>query len=1173
MRLFNLLGLLTTALEILAQCPAADFTIPVSTCINSTIEVENNATGASYYEWDFCSGDLDLTPEVTAVVTNSLLFRTRSLRLINHNNAWYAFTIDQASNKLIRLHFGASLNNTPVITDLGNPGNLLNGVFDLRMIQEAGQWYALVVNTGSNNLLRLNFGSNIESTPTVQNLGSFGVLNTPNGIFTLTENNLLRVFISNGGSAEIIRMDFGSSVLNTPAVTSFPVPGGSGLRGLAITRECDRWFGLVTSYNNNKVFWLDFMNGLDQPPTTGEITFFTSYNFPATIAIASDGGNYYAFIQSAIGFQYRLSFGSSIIDKLGAGQNFGNFGISNENFAIELVKVNSDWTGFTVDLTNRRLIRQTFPLECDATQATSNAEIPIVSYQHSGTKKITLSAFGAENAVSSVSKTMVVSGNVAPDISFLNQNQCAGNDVLFTSINSSGNIIAYDWNFGDGNTSTDSNPVHIFAIAGVYTTKLQVAASNGCQNVTRNEVTVFNPPVADFQLPSASPFCTHQAYTFTNTSSYDAGSDISWNWMVNSVGVSTDEDLQLSFSNSVPHEVKLIASIPGCSSEMIKNISTVVGGPSVNFNITGHCQQAPVSFTNATSGSVTAYTWDFDDGNISNEENPVHVFSASGTFNVQLTATNAAGCMNSVTQPIIIYSKPQTDFSVALPPFSCSGSATQFNDATPNPPDSNIASWLWDFDDGGSTSTLKNPQHVYTMPATYQVTLTTTTNFGCSATVQKPALILPSPTVDFSNSPPCRNIPVSFTDQTPGSNQAWLWQVESSFYSVQNPTHTFTTTGTKNVMLAVTGANGCVGTRTKQVVVPVQLVPDFTVEKNCVNQQTHFSDNTNDFADPITAWQWTFGALGTGTGSTAEFTFPSVGSVNVNLVVTTQTGCSYSRLKSVSIEPAPMASFTATPTVGEPPLPVSFTNTSSGATSYLWYFGDSGNSSSTIPSPQFTFTELGQYTVELTAYNPLSCSHKATRTIHVVVPAINVEVSLLELLTNQASLTPAVTLINRSNVPIQNPVVRFDLTGTAAINEVIPVTIPSNSSYRHVASFFIPVRDGLDYVCAEVLLDDTTPHDNRLCSTVEADFFVLEPYPNPVFGKQPVTISWVSATENSAIISLLGSSGQQVFSSVLSASTGFNSVEITTGQLRAGLYILRITSGNMVKNFRLVVGE
>jgi hypothetical protein len=54
------------------------------------------------------------------------------------------------------------------------------------------------------------------------------------------------------------------------------------------------------------------------------------------------------------------------------------------------------------------------------------------------------------------------------------------------------------------------------------------------------------------------------------------------------------------------------------------------------------------------------------------------------------------------SRTVTIYTKPVPDFSLSLPPFSCTGSPSQFNDLTPNPVDSNLASWLWGFDVQGS---------------------------------------------------------------------------------------------------------------------------------------------------------------------------------------------------------------------------------------------------------------------------------------------------------------------------------------------------------------------------------------------------------------------------------------------------------------------------------------
>ncbi|GIV36640.1 MAG: hypothetical protein KatS3mg032_1019 [Cyclobacteriaceae bacterium] len=1143
------------ALTTSAQCPVTDFSVPPSACIEQQIEPVNLTTGAVAYEWDFCSGDLDVTPVGNVAVNNTLLFRTRSFRIIKHNTDWYAFAIDQAANKLIRLAFGASLSNTPLVTDLGNPGNVLNGAYDFALYTEDGQYYALVVNTGSNNLLRLSFGSNPEGAPAVQNLGNLGVLNIPNSIFLLNENGIIRAFISNGGAAEIVRLDFGSSVLNTPAVASFPVAGASGLRGIAIAKECDRWFGLVTSYNNNKVFWLDFVNGLAQAPLTGEISFFTSYNFPATVSLVADGADYYAFIQSAVGPLYRLSFGSSMIDKTGTGVNLGNLGISNENWPLEMIKINSTWTAFTVDFTNRRLMRLTFPLDCGESMAVSSAQYPQpVRYATAGSKKISLRATNASGAMHRVAHTITITTATAPDISFTYQNNCAQHDVLFSAVNISGDLTTYAWNFGDGNTAVIPDPLHIYNARGIYNCRLEVTASNGCSNFFAAPVLMVNKPQADFLLPSQPVICTNQQYSIENTSVSDPEIPPSWTWLINGAEVSSDEDLMVVFDNPVSQEIVLRASVPGCVDEKTELISSVQQGPLVEFTQTGHCAEAPVQFVNQTTGQVDSYLWQFGDGQSVTDENPMHTYALNGIYQVTLSATNAAGCMNSRMHEITIYTKPQTDFSVALPPFSCSGTPTQFNDLTPNPFDSNLEAWLWDFG-GGNTSTLRNAQHTFALAGVYPVSLTVTTNFGCSATVQKDVQIYPSPVPAFTFSPPCRSVPVQFTDATTGALQSWLWQIEGSTYTTQNPVHTFATSGTKNVTFSVTAANGCIGTASQTVVVPSILLPDFMAERTCTNQQTLFTSLTNDAADPIASYQWNFGAAGTATGNPASATFTSTGNPLITLTVTTQTGCAYARTKNVAISLAPVASFNVSADAGGVPLTVQFTNTSVGATSYLWNFGE--GTTSTEVSPQFTYTGLGAYVAELTAFNAIQCEARAIRTIHVVTPVLDVRVPVLELLAGNGGVIPAVTVENRSNVPINNPMVAYDLSGLSTIQEVIPVTIAPNAVYRHVSSVVYPSATA-SYLCATVLVEDNMPADNRYCAALQNMPLVIHPFPNPVSRQQELTVGWTSPSAGNAMVSLHTTSGQEVFTQEVSSAAGYNSVQINTSRLPEGLYVLRL---------------
>jgi PKD repeat protein len=1163
--------------SLLAQCPVANFASPALACSGQNIYVQNLTTGATSYEWDFCSGDLALTPTASIAASSNLLFRTRSMRVAHDSNSnlWYGFTIDQANSpyRLIRFNFGNSLSNDPSVIDLGNPSNALNSAFDLQLYKEGSNWYGLVANSGVNSLLLLSFGTDLGSAPTVQNLGSFGVLDTPDGIFLVVENGILSAFVTNGGSvSEIVKLTFGSSILNTPTVISFPVAGGSALRGIAMIRECDRWFGLVTSYGNGKVFWLDFTNGLTQSPQSGEINFFTSYNFPTNIVLALDGSEYLAFIQSALGEQYRLSFGSSIIDKAGNGQNLGNFGISNENSALELVKVKSDWFGFSIDLTNRKLVRQTFPSICDASTATSISQNPSqVSFTVSGTKKISLTGISSSGAISSQSKTITISPSIAPDIAFSSANVCANNNVNFTAQSTSGNITSYAWSFGDTNTSPLPNPSNIYATAGTYPVALQVTASNGCINTTKSDLVIYNPPVADFSLPSASPFCTNQNYVFSNQSTFDVASSPTWEWRLNGTLVSGTQNLTQPFATSSAQEVRLKVKIPGCENEIIKNVSTVLPGPLANFIFANGCQATSVPFTNTTSGTVTSYSWNFGDGNMSSSPNAANTFTNIGPYNVTLQANNAAGCQNSVTKLITVYSKPQPDFSIGLPPFSCSGSSSQFTDLTPSPTDSNIASYTWSFGDAANgASTFKNPTYTYSTANNYNVSLLVTTNFGCTNSIQKSMTIAQSPVASFTSLPACVNQSTQFTDASTGNIKSRLWQIQSNTFTSPNPQFTFSGSGSFPVLLTVTGNNNCVSQLSKNISVPVASSLDFSVQAPCVKNTTVFTEVTTN-TDPPVLQSWAFGSLATGAGSPAQFSFPSPASYSVRLTSTRQSGCAYSISKSVPIGTSPTADFSPSVDAGAAPLSVDFSNSSTAASSYQWKFGDKNNSISSQTNPSFVFTELGSFNVELTATNSAGCVDRLIKVINVVVPRIDLAMKDFYLTTDASNaLQPVVTIVNKSNISIKDPVILVDVTGGSLVKKKIIGILKPNQELTQMLDFQL-VPQLIRYVCAEVeAVGDVDLFQNRKCLSLQGDEIVFAPFPNPA--KAELNLDWINVDGGTVNFQIFNSKGSVCLEqSVTNLSAGINRLVVNTSGLSSGVYLIRFSDNKTTQSYRFFV--
>ena len=101
-------------------------------------------------------------------------------------------------------------------------------------------------------------------------------------------------------------------------------------------------------------------------------------------------------------------------------------------------------------------------------------------------------------------------------------------------------------------------------------------------------------------------------------------------------------------------------------------------------------------FTDLSAGGPDTYVWNFGDGftDNTNNPNPAHTYTTSGTYNVTLTAGYAAsGCTNSITYAVDAFPRTVPDFSTNTP---CLGGATNFTDLTTGAPNQ----WEWDFGDG-----------------------------------------------------------------------------------------------------------------------------------------------------------------------------------------------------------------------------------------------------------------------------------------------------------------------------------------------------------------------------------------------------------------------------------------------------------------------------------------
>ena len=1172
-----------------SQCIQPEFTLQANGCLNESIFIENTSSVGDFsYEWDFCSGDFQSSPTANVVLNDVNFFRARSIKMIEDNGNWYGFSISATSNILMRLDFGSNINSTPTLNNLGNVGSVIDLAWSIDIIEEDGLWKLFVANGGGKNILRYNFVNGIESVPVVQ------VLNTP-VVFDVTGPNSLKIvkdgnnyfcFVSAGTSAansKIVRLNFGTTLDNaSPSTSQFTLASANIIRGMSFVKECDNWIGLALSQNTNSLYRIDFGSDLTSTPITSILDTSGLLNTPVNIEVRNENGNYYAFVQNA-----RVEVANAALYKISFGQAISNTSITTEKlsfpeltgggFAFDIVTNNSSWRAYTFNLGTNNLLRFDFTNNCDASlSVSSEVNPPLINYFNSGQRYITLKKTDNSDNTTYLVKPILVSSNQASDISFTSQNICANNDVNFTSENISGDITDYNWDFGDTNTSMAQDPIHQFAAAGDYEVKLQVTASNGCNNLARQTLTIYNEPVANFDLPSASPICTNQDYLFTNTTSFDAGSNPTWQWEVNGTPTSTTQDLTYEIPTATVQDIKLIASIPGCSSEVTKTINTVEDGPLADFSFVNDCEDKSITFTNTTVGTVTGYSWDFGDGNTSGLTNGANTFDDFGTYDVTLEATNAAGCINTSVQEITIYSKPQPDFSLDLPPFSCNGSPSQFNDLTPNPADSNLDSWAWSFGDTQSgISAVRNPQYIYEDAGQYNVNLDVTTNFGCTASVQKMVTIYQTPNVNFSFNAACVNQGTSFVPQSASGIDSWQWKIGTSTYNQQNPTHVFSSPATYNAQLTANGSNGCIGVASQMVNVPVPSVVDFSFENNCTNQDTQFTDLTSTGSDPVSSRLWQFGSLGSASGANPSFSFPTAGSYPTKLTVINQSGCSYSTTKIVNITQSPIATFTATPQTGTAPLTVQLNNTSPSSISQLWTANDPTNATSTAKTASFTFDKLGEYVVDLTIEDESGCTSVSSKIISVIIPTLDIELTQLSLMpsaTGESNIL--LSLTNKSNFPVNNIKAIIDISGEALISETITATIQPNEVYSQILSTgIIGSRNGTSYLCVELVVDgDADIRNNKKCLNNDAATVVMAPYPNP--GSENLNLEWISTAATSAEIHIFDPTGRKVYEDMFfDLDPGLNHATISLGQLNPGMYYVFFVSEGVRRSFPFVISR
>lgn len=1164
-----ILTLLVLALprSLYAQCPSPDFNLAATACRDQNLTL-TNLSGAGTFEWDYCTGDFANTPTGSAGYTLTGATGRPAFEYAKDGNKWYAFVTGTFSNKLYRITFDDPSQAPALTENLGDLGGKLHGPGSIRIINDNGNWFGLLHNTDNGELLKLSFGSSLANNFTVTTLFTgVGSINAGLAVVRDGANGWVCV-ISTNPVFTIVRL--GNDLSSSDMITTASVPNPNALFDVDLVKSCDQWYGFATNLGDGSVFRLSFGTTLFQQPTIDRIADLGGFVNGGRLRVVKDGEVYHLIVTTLGGDLYKIGLGSDLANITANPDNEGKFSLLANSIGVGVVLNNSTWNISVVDAGTGSVSIVKYPNTCSVTEFDASMGAPGIRYSLQGTYHVSLTMTDASGISNTVTKDISVSNSVSPDVAITTQDVCVDHNVTFTANSVAGGISAYDWDFEDGSAhSNATQPTHVYSTEGTYHPSVSVSAANGCTNIATVDLKLYVQPVAAFTVPSGL-VCTNNEYTFVNNTAGNYDNLLAYSWSIDGTQVSTSRDLLYTFSNTGNEDITLDVSIPGCSDEITKSITGIDSGPTVAFTFVGQCEGEEISFTNGSAGSITGYLWAFDDGSTSTATDPTHPFDDPGVYSVALNTTGTNGCVSTLKHDVTVYTSPQPSLSLDLPPFSCSGTPSQFHDATGSLPDSNIQTWTWTFGDGGNGNG-KNPVHTYVNAGSYNVDLSVLTDKGCSGNTTQQVTITQSPSASFNAGPACVNQPTKLTDSSTGTISTWQWKIGSAVYTAQNPQHTFTIPGNYPVQLTVTGRNNCSGTITNQVNVPVVPAVEFEVGNPCAGQDAVFTDVTSSGDDPVTQANWTFNNDANATGHEVAFSFGTAGTYPTSLKVKTQSGCFYNGSQQVTINPSPVASFTMSDQSGPPPLHVSFTNTSTGAFSYEWNFND-GNPPISDVSTEYTYAAVGDYAVNLTASNTDGCRSTIIKVVNVVEP-LN-ELALEDFTLVQPSGNNAyrgyIRVRNNGNYRIGGFFVTYGVGGGLLLRETVVAALDKGevSTFMLSNEFLSPGPSA--YICAE-LDNDNDPTNNKACETFGDVAVVLDSYPNPA--DINLNIESVLPAAGVVHVRLYSASGGLSYDRSFDATAGLSQLSLDVQNLSPGIYIAVITAGSATSSQRILIAR
>lgn len=622
---------------------------------------------------------------------------------------------------------------------------------------------------------------------------------------------------------------------------------------------------------------------------------------------------------------------------------------------------------------------------------TSTLSNPSFTYTAPGVYTLLLGVRDSLGCTDSTTFQVTINPNPVVDAG-LDTGLCRGDSVRLLATGA----LNYSWRPSAGlSDTTVANPW----VSPDSTTTYFVSGTdlNGCQG--NDSVSVRLDHVIPFF--TFDTVCLGDTTFFFDQSTSLTGSINSWTWDFDDQGAgATGPNVFHVFGGDSTYNVRLtITDNRGCIDDTVIGVP-ISPAPTANFGPDRSCFGDTTQFVDlsqANTGTLISWSWDFGDGTQDTVSNPTHYYQGPGSYTVCLTVANSSLCagIDDTCQSIEITTKPRALFRADT---ACFGDSNQFVDNSIDLGGVGLSSWSWELDNtnpGSLPSNQQNPSIIYPSAGIFNATLTVTDSAGCSHDTTGPVMVYQNPISSFIGDTVCLGDSVCPADlSVPGDLPIvnWSWDFDTTigqFASGQNVCFRYNSAGARTIQLAVTDGFGCTDTsfgvgRAVDVVTAI-----FDADTACAGDTTQFTDLSFTSFGIINSWVWDFADGDSAFVANPRHSYRTGGTYPVHLTVITDLGCLHDTTIDVKVYLLPTASFDVDSTcIGDSTFffDASINNGDGAISIWNWDLdlANPGSIVSSLDTSSALYPGLGSYNFQLTVTDVNGCQDDTTGTTAVV---------------------------------------------------------------------------------------------------------------------------------------------------------------------------------------------